>query len=120
LVDNKVISEEMLNIIYIVSLIVVFILGIVSAYRLSKKEGFFSLESKPDYPFRESVGAFVGNGGMICFLVIVVINTVSSTSLFSFLGLPFKTRIFIITRSFLFFFRWPFSALRFPLFGECP
>lgn len=86
LIDNKVISEEILNIIYIVFLIVVFILGIVSAYRLSKKEGFFSLESNPDYPFGESLGAFIGNGGMICFLVIVVINTISTTSLFSFLG----------------------------------
>ena len=79
--SNKVMEENALNVIYVLFLLVVFVLAIISAAVLSKDREFFKLERRKEYPYPDLMGAFVGNAGMILFIVIVTINTVSTLAL---------------------------------------
>ena len=85
LLDNKAIDENVLNNIYLISLFVVFVLGIISAAILSRKKGFFKLSSREDIPFREAVKSSMFSAGIIVFVIYIVLTTFQTISI-SWLG----------------------------------
>lgn len=78
--ENKFISDEMLNYIYLILLLAVFAAGIISAAILSRKKNFFKLESRDDIPFRQAVKASVISVGMLMFLITSLVNTIFTVS----------------------------------------
>ncbi|MBR1730844.1 MAG: CPBP family intramembrane metalloprotease, partial [Ruminococcus sp.] len=80
-IENNTISEAALNNIYLISLFVVFVLGIISAAILSKRKDFFKLESNKEYPFRYAVKHSILSVGMILFIVLSFINTLQTVSI---------------------------------------
>ena len=81
LLDNKAIDENVLNNIYLVSLFVVFVLGIISAAMLSRKKNFFKLSSREDIPFREAVKSSMFSAGIIVFIIYSVLTTFQTISI---------------------------------------
>lgn len=80
LIDNKIISENMLNNIYLISLFVVFALGIISAATLSKKKDFFKISSRDDISFRKAVKTSFLSAGIIVFLAYSILTTLQTIS----------------------------------------
>lgn len=81
LLDNKAIDENVLNNIYLISLFVVFVLGIISAAILSRKKNFFKLNSREDIPFREAVKSSMFSAGIIVFIIYSVLTTFQTISI---------------------------------------
>ena len=84
--DNNILTEDTLNLIYILLSFALIALGIASAAILSRRRNFFKFEQKPDIPFRGALRASILSVGMIFFIINCVLTTIQTVSLSSLFG----------------------------------
>ena len=78
--DNNLVSEDIINIIYIIFILVVFVSGIISAAVLCRKNNFFKLDSHEGISFKQTLKTSILSIGMIFFLINSVITTLQTIS----------------------------------------
>ena len=78
LVDSKIMSENLLDIVYIIFLMLVFGAGIYAAVKFSRDKDFFRIKNESEVSFSSALGASICTGGMITYIVIVLLMTATT------------------------------------------
>lgn len=79
--DNNIIAEDTLNVIYLAFLLAVLVFGVISAVALSRKKDFFKLERNTDIPFRQAVKTSSLSVGMIFFYIHSLVTILGNMSI---------------------------------------
>lgn len=78
LIDNKILSESIVEILYSALMFIALILGIIAVFTLNKRNNYFKLSTNNDIlTFREKMKAGLLSVGMIFFNIQVILTTLS-------------------------------------------
>ncbi len=80
--SNGTFDENTLSTVFFISRFVIIALGIIAAYLLSKRKGFFSLKSNKDFPLKKSIIASLTSVGIILAILMQIAEIISNLRIF--------------------------------------